>query len=446
MAKINVDAKEAVANVKELNKELDNTQREMQDVNDASIDMGQAFANMTNNTDDMTKGMDAADKVLSAMGVNLGGVKKAMEAVKGVVPALRTGLKGVEGGFKGVAKAIVATGIGALVVSIALLASNWEKVTHWVKEFRKNINDTLPGLAKTIDFVSNAINSIVDWVKKIGENLGQSKIGKWLGLDKFAEKMRNIKVAVKAANDSTREWANETEKSVEKVGKAAEKAEEKLQRVLIDWDKVTSNSKKRKEAAAARRGEDFKIGDIDLNALADTLDAELEAMSDFATEQMNLDNKVAENFIANEKRKQDASEQTNAVVGGLSSVLAATMATMDSNSKTYKTLATIQIIASTLAGAMSVFAAPDNITMAQKIASYAGVIATGAGSIASLNANKLTSQASVPQLSSGLPTSMAAANAANAANAIGDSQVYITERQLNDNAKKQAKIKEQTTF
>jgi len=445
MAEIKVDASKAVQNLKELNSQLDRTEKNIEDVNSSSVDMGQAFATMTHNTDDMTKGMDAANAILSNMGVNMGGVGKAMAAVKGIVPALNTGLKGTEGGFKGVAKAIAATGIGALVVAVGLLASNWEKVTHWVKAFRTNIQDTMPGLARMIDFVGNAVNSIKDFFQQVADKIGNSRVGKWLGLDKIGEKVRNIKVAVKAANEETRAWADATEQSSDKMAKSLDKVDDSLKRVLVDWDKVDAASKKRREDAKKRRGEDFSVAAINPDDFADTLNMELDSMSDFATERINLDNAVAQNWIENEEKKQKASQNTTSVVSALSATLSAMMAGLDSDSRAYKALATIQIVANTLSGAMAVFSAPDNVTMAQKLASYATVIATGAGSIVSLNSGKLTS-VSAPQLSTGLPTAQTAINTANTASNVADSQVYITEKQLSENSAKQVKIKQKTTF
>lgn len=189
-------------------------------------------------------------------------------------------------------------------------------------------------------------------------------------------------------------------------------------------------------------------GILDAKATTKEIDGMANAMNTLVTAEYAVSDATREMAFSFSDWITLSQDSIAAVTSGIQDVTAAFMANMDSDSKAYKALATIQIIANTLAGAMATFVAPDNITMAQKIASYAGVIATGVGSIVSLNSGKLNSKAhaTVPQLSAGLPTSQTAINTANTANAVEDSQVYITEKQLNDNDKKQAKIKEKTTF
>lgn len=73
--------------------------------------------------------------------------------IKGPVQAAFTGLKG----------AIIATGIGALVVGLGLLIANFDKV-------KAVVLNLIPGLANVGKFISNIVNSITDFVGLTSES------------------------------------------------------------------------------------------------------------------------------------------------------------------------------------------------------------------------------------------------------------------------------------
>ena len=95
-------------------------------------------------------------KVQSAMALQQGisGVMGALDSFK----LLRAEIVGgVSKAFGSLRAAIISTGIGALVVGLGLLITNFDKVKQVVLNF-------IPGLAKVGEFVSNLINKITDFV------------------------------------------------------------------------------------------------------------------------------------------------------------------------------------------------------------------------------------------------------------------------------------------
>lgn len=64
--------------------------------------------------------------------------------------------------------AIVATGVGAFLVALTAIVSNWDAITKGVKRFAKNV----PFVGKAIDVVKDTFNSLFDAARPVLEFLG----------------------------------------------------------------------------------------------------------------------------------------------------------------------------------------------------------------------------------------------------------------------------------
>lgn len=78
------------------------------------------------------KGIDGLTKIDGPLG-------SVMKTVKQLIPVVKTANSTAVKGLSGVKKAIVSTGVGALVVAVGLLVANWDKL---MKVFRKGSKDT----------------------------------------------------------------------------------------------------------------------------------------------------------------------------------------------------------------------------------------------------------------------------------------------------------------
>jgi hypothetical protein len=138
-----------------------------------------------------------------------------------------------------------------------------------------------------------------------------------------------------------------------------------------------------------------------------------------------------------------------AITTSIASISGSIAGTLEQNSEAYKALMTIQVIATTAAGAMTAFTAGDNLTMVQKWASFAAILAAGAAQLVALYQNKLetkTVSAVAPTLAAPMTGGQQAATIAQITSTTNDSQVYITDRQLQDNDAQNVKLKNSTVY
>ena len=163
-------------------------------------------------------------------------------------------------------------------------------------------------------------------------------------------------------------------------------------------------------------------------------------MIDEAFQKMNAD---AVRLSATQKANASAIMTSIATISG--SIAGA----VEQNSAAYKALMTVQVIATTAMGAMTAFTAVDNVTMVQKWASFAAILAAGAAQLVALYQNKLetkTVSAVAPTLAAPMTGGQQAATIAQITSTTNDSQVYITDRQLQDNDAQNVKLKNSTVY
>ena len=446
MATLKIDTSQATANVQQLNNVLEDTEKTVSDVNKEGGNLGDTFNNVGKAAENMSGGINAADKVLDALGKSAGNANSlAGQAIKSVIPQLKAGLKGATLSFRSLGKAIAATGVGLLVQGLALLIANFKTVTTWVKNFGKAAQTSMPGVAKVINNVANAFGNIRNRIREIVANFGNTAFGRWLGLDKAAEKFKAIKDAADQATAATKAQMEALEEVDTKTGgKGGTKQTRKTYDQVADVSSSNyanavyggASMVKGGKSAVAQRTEEQKM----LNkAVADAIKQQ-KVQYEFDKKQHELWGKLTDeqrNYYANQ-------------VSGIGAIAGAMASMVEENSVAYKALMTLQIVANTAAGAMTAFTALDNPTMAQKWISYGAIITAGVAQLASLYSGKIdksttpsATAAVAPTLSA--PTPSATLATAQMANAQGQ-QVYITERQLIDDRDNQVRLKQNTVF
>lgn len=439
MATIQIDTSQANANVQKLNSTLDSTKKQMSDVNEEGKDLGKTFDNVGKAADDMNGGINAADQVLDALGKTAGNTNSiAGQAIKSVIPQLKAGLKGTALSFKTLGKAIAATGIGLLIQGLALLITNFKTVTTWVKNFGKAAETSMPGVAKVINNVANAFGNIRDRIRELITNFGNTKFGKWLGLDRAAAKFKAIKDAAEQATAATKAQMNALQ---EADTKAASRGTTRNQADSIGA--VSGNVIQQRSAVAASGVSTTQKTIDDVKVLTDEYKKQskvLELLKKLIKEEGDEADEAAKKLQGN----------AMAITNSIASVAGSIAGMVEENSAAYKALMTVQVIATTAAGAMTAFTAGDNLTMVQKWASFASIIAAGAAQLHALYSNKLSTStvtAVTPALAAPMTGAQTAVTTAQiTATQQSKSQVYITEKQLDDQRADNVQLKKNTVW
>ena len=137
------------------------------------FDPGSRFQALTTAASTAAGGIAAAQGALALFGGESEEVEKALLKVQGAL-ALSQGLsqlkdlgkvgeqvkisfRGLTAGVSGFGKALIATGVGALVAGLGLLIANFETV-------QKVLTNLFPSLAKFADFIGNLVNKVTDFV------------------------------------------------------------------------------------------------------------------------------------------------------------------------------------------------------------------------------------------------------------------------------------------
>ena len=441
MAQLNIDTTQATANVKQLDSSLQGMKSTLNDVDKGTDKLGDSLKETGKAAESMTGGIDAADKMLEALGAaggKVGGL--AGEAISKTIPALRSGLKGATLSFKTLGKAIAATGIGLLVEGIALVVTHFKEARIWVTNFANATKTSLPGVSKLIDGIRRGIEKVAGWLREIGGKIMGSKFAQALGLDKFAAKLASLKTAAKEATDATRDQIAAMEK--------------------LDTTAATKGS------TAPTRNSADPIGAVEGGVLAQRSAMAASAVSS-TKQQLEQIESVTEAYKKQEsllerldalflrinadavKLSETQKANASAIMTSIATISGSIAGAVEQNSEAYKALMTIQVIATTAAGAMTAFTAGDNLTMVQKWASFAAILAAGAAQLVALYQNKLetkTVSAVAPTLAAPMTGGQQAATIAQITSTTNDSQVYITDRQLQDNDAQNVKLKNSTVY
>ena len=164
---------------------------QMEEVNASAMDFGQIAGNVVKATGGLVAGFQAAKATMNLFGVENEAVLKSLEkmqnlmAITQAIPAIDDGIKGfnrlglaIKGataGMSGFKKALISTGLGALVVALGAIIANFDKISKWLDEitgqtdFLGTVADAVvgglnagwTGLVQTLKAVGNAIVTYV---------------------------------------------------------------------------------------------------------------------------------------------------------------------------------------------------------------------------------------------------------------------------------------------
>ena len=197
-----------------------------------------------------------------------------VKAFNGLKDAFGSATKGLSG-FK---KALIGTGIGAIVVAIGLLIANFDELNNWIKNVTggaldltkvfdglkgifENIGPTLKSFGNLVlQYLLAPFRTVIDTAKGLGNIFQNLFKGDFDGVKKAAEEMAsNIKSNFTAVGDAAKDFGSTV---AEGYTNGVKKAEEKA-------------TQKAKEEAA-KKAEEYKKQQVErLNQTKATLDAEL---------------------------------------------------------------------------------------------------------------------------------------------------------------------------
>ena len=174
---------------------------QMEEVNASAMDFGQIAGNVVKATGGIVAGFQAAKATMNLFGIENEAVLQSLEkmqnlmAITQAIPALDDGvkafkrlglaIKGATAGMNSFKVALISTGIGAAVVALGLLVTNWDKVTDAMKRWGIIHEDTKAKLEeekKKIEEWKDKLQQVNDEIQK------QETADKIAGLNEEAKK------------------------------------------------------------------------------------------------------------------------------------------------------------------------------------------------------------------------------------------------------------------
>jgi hypothetical protein len=442
-------------------------------------------------------------KVQSALALSQGlqSVGESIDSFKQLGAVIKTQ---VVTAFSTLRGAIVATGIGALVVALGLVIANFDKV-------KKVVLNLIPGLGAVADYIGNLVNKVTDFIgvtseagrataKLIADNdkaLKESERNLELNGDKYDE---YTKRKIEANNEFKRkqnEFLKDEQLSEDQKNKYILQAREKANRDIVkadedreanrrrvakesaDKDKKDQEERERKEkerrqkelqkrvegrldedpfiALENKRQEAIKNTDVvvkgqlekNLQAVGTRVNAEKKAAND----KKKLDDDAAKYVEDREKAKQDAYAMTADALGVLGEVVGQETAAG-------KALSSAQALINTFLGITQIWAnktvIPEPFGTAAKVAATATAAASGFMAVKNINrvnvpkggggvsVPSFTAAPLTPSNASLLTTSLSQQTI----NAIGNQAIraYVVETDISSNQKRVQAIKQRARF
>ena len=167
-------------------------------------------------------------KVQSAMAIaqGVGGMKDLVEGLSRGKVAFKGALAGCKAfivGLSGIQKAIIATGIGALVVAIGLLIANWDKLSAALGINKKKQEESNEVTKQAIelenqrkDTVNNSVGKVIAKYKALQKQWGELKTvqekNEWIA--KNATEFKNLGIQVSSVNDAQNAFINNSDKVI----------------------------------------------------------------------------------------------------------------------------------------------------------------------------------------------------------------------------------------
>ena len=205
----------------------------------ASADFGDMIGNITNVAAGLTGAFQAVAGGLQALGVESEAIDEAIARMQGLM-AVTQGLSAIDDGIKsfkklttainvsskglnGFKKALIGTGLGALVVVLGSIIANWE-------EFSEKIGVSEQTMNKFGDVMKGVLNSALSMIGGVGKAISRLITGDFKGAGEaikegFALQKNFTEGVKKSEEDRTKK---EREEAAERVKIAREEAQKKI--------------------------------------------------------------------------------------------------------------------------------------------------------------------------------------------------------------------------
>lgn len=274
---------------------------QMEEVNASAMDFGQIVGNTTKAVGGMVAGIQAAKATLNLFGVENEEVVKSLQkmqnlmAITQALPAIDNGVKafkrlkiaieGASAGMSGLKKALISTGLGALVVTLGLLAANWDKVSGAMKRWGIINEDTAKKLEeqkKKVEELRGELakleGSYDDWEKqqkysKLNSTAKKSYDDLTESITRYQKQLDIIVAKQKLPENQSREnWQALQNEGLE-LSKNISKLKNQQEAILANADSYKQEEKAIRNVAAAK-DENAKMDEAAYKQTLDRIDAE----------------------------------------------------------------------------------------------------------------------------------------------------------------------------
>lgn len=272
------DYTEALRRAGDIQRELNEQSKE---VNASAMDFGQVAGNVTKAVGGMVAGFQAAKAVMNLFGVENEEVIKSLQKMQSLM-ALTQSFSGISSGidaFKKLStaiqvatgatsawgKALISTGIGAIVVALGYLIANFEDISKWLDEitgetdFLGKLSDKvvgglsaswvalkegIMGVGKAIvTYVTTPFKSIISAISAISDTEGSMfdklKAGGEALKDTFVDEWTEVGDTFKQIGEDAANAYNDTveNKQKERLKKQADAEKEAAEKAFEEWAK-----------------------------------------------------------------------------------------------------------------------------------------------------------------------------------------------------------------
>jgi hypothetical protein len=226
------------------------------------------------------------------------GITKLYETTVGgltkVFSKLPIGLKAASTAASGFGKALIATGIGAIVIAVGALIANFDSL-------KSALMNLIPGLGKVADFVGGLINKFTDFVGITSEAEREQK--------KFIE---GLESGLKKEKENWEANADLYDEFTQRKVNANQKFKEKQIEILKDETKSEAEKNKLISAYRAQANREIEKADKDRAKKNDEA-----AKAELDKNKQKNDKIIADNKAAADKDKQRRQEEQDAIVQNL---------------------------------------------------------------------------------------------------------------------------------
>lgn len=319
--------------------ELADAQFKLKDMNElasrSANDLGEKIATCTRIASGMASGFGAVKGAMAAFGIESENLDKTMVQLQGVI-AMVQGLQGLEGltkdfsilkiqfaenikgvkgfisGLSGVKKAIMATGIGLLVVALGTLIAYWQDIVKWLglaNDEKERAQKAAAGLSKEYDKLNAELDHNINLQKADGKTTKEVLEYKKKSIDEQIaneeRKIREYETLSKREQKLYKESKETIEKNLEDLKKKQaavnneiEVEERRLQALKRDEDKKTKDEK-------IKNLQEIRKAELEL-----IKDREEEIRKDNLTELQLLEDKYKKDLALYQKYGKDTSNLT----------------------------------------------------------------------------------------------------------------------------------------